>query len=260
VAAVDLAWFERRPLFGRRIVVTRTRQQASALSRALRDVGADPIEVPVIEIADPADGGAALRHAVARLATYDWIVVTSPNGAARLGRALDAAHLDARAFGAARVAAIGPATAAALRPLGVRADLVPERFVAEALLDALTDAAGPGRLLLARAEVARDVLPDGLRARGWEVDVVDAYRTVPATVTDRQRAGVADAEVVTFTSSSTVDRFVDAVGIDAVPAVVACIGPVTAQTARDHGLSVDVVAEVHTVPGLVDALVRWAAP
>jgi uroporphyrinogen III methyltransferase/synthase len=260
VAAVDLAWFERRPLFGRRIVVTRTRQQASALSRALRDVGADPIEVPVIEIADPADGGAALRHAVARLATYDWIVVTSPNGAARLGRALDAAHLDARAFGAARVAAIGPATAAALRPLGVRADLVPERFVAEALLDALTDAAGPGRLLLARAEVARHVLPDGLRARGWEVDVVDAYRTVPATVTDRQRAGIADAEVVTFTSSSTVDRFVDAVGIDAVPAVVACIGPVTAQTARDHGLSVDVVAEVHTVPGLVDALVRWAAP
>ena len=258
VAAVDLAWFERRPLFGKRVVVSRTRHQASALSRALRDAGADPIEVPVIEIADPADGGSALRDAVARLGTFDWVVVTSPNGAARLRAALDARRLDARAFGAARVAAIGPATAAALGELGVRADLVPERFVAESLLDAMAATGEAGRVLLARAQVARDVLPDGLRERGWDVEVVDAYRTVPAVVTDDQRAAIAAAEVITFTSSSTVDRFIDAVGLDGVPPVVACIGPVTADTARRHGLAIDVVAEVHTVPGLVDALVRWA--
>ena len=260
VAAVDLSWFERRALFGKRVVVTRTRQQASALSRALRDAGAEAVEVPVIDVVDPADGGAALRDAVIRLGAYDWIVVTSPNGAARLGRALDDAGLDARGFASARVAAIGPATAAALRPIGVRADLVPEQFVAESLLDAMAAASGPGRALLVRAEVARDVLPDGLRERGWAVDVVDAYRTVPTAVDDAQRAAIGGADVITFTSSSTVDRFVEAVGAGAVPPVVACIGPVTADTARGHGLTVDIEAEVHTVPGLVEALVAWARP
>ena len=259
VAAVDLAWFERRPLFGRRVVVSRTRAQASALSRGLRAAGAEPIEVPVIAIEDPADGGAALRSAVSGLGAYDWVVVTSPNGAERLMATLGDAGLDARAFGTARVAAIGPATAAVLAGGGVRADLVPERFVAESLLEAMTGSGTPGRVLLARAEVARDVLPDGLRERGWTVDVVDAYRTVPAAVSDEQRASISRADVITFTSSSTVDRFIDAVGVEAVPPVVACIGPVTAATARGHGLTVDVEAEVHTVDGLVDALVAWAS-
>lgn len=254
VAAVDLAWFERRPLFGRRVVVTRTRQQASQLSAALRAQGAEPIEVPVIEIAEPSDGGAALARAAAELAAYDWVVVTSPNGASRLLAAVS----DARSFGAAKVAAIGPGTVAALAAGNIRADLVPDRFVAEALLDALPD--GPGRLLLARAEVARDVLPDGLRARGWAVDVVDAYRTVAAVITDAQQAEIARADVVTFTSSSTVERTLEAVGADALPPVVACIGPVTAETARKHGLTVDVEASVHTVDGLVHALLDWAAP
>jgi len=258
VAAVDLAWFERRPLFGRRVVVTRTRQQASALSRALRDLGAEPMEVPVIEVVDPVDGGAALRRAMERLDQYDWVVITSPNGAARVRAALADVGRDARAFAGARIAAIGPATAAALAAAGLRADLVPEQFVAESLLDAMASGGGPGRALLARAEVARDVLPEGLRERGWTVDVVDAYRTVPATVTDEQREAITGADVITFTSSSTVDRFVEAAGIDAVPPVVACIGPVTAATARRHGLTVEVEADVHTVPGLVDALVRWA--
>jgi uroporphyrinogen III methyltransferase/synthase len=253
VAAADLAWFDRRPLFARRVVVTRTRAQASRLTAALREVGAEPVEVPLIAIEEPADGGAALAQAAARLDTYDWVIVTSPNGATRLL----AAASDARAFGSARVAAIGPGTAAALAAGGIRADLVPERFVAEALLDALP--AGPGRALLARAEVARDVLPDGLRARGWEVDVVDAYRTVPAPVTEPQRRQVTAADVVTFTSSSTVDRAVAAFGVESLPPTVACIGPVTAATARDHGLTVSVEASVHTVDGLVAALVEWAA-
>ncbi|MEO6318755.1 MAG: uroporphyrinogen-III C-methyltransferase, partial [Acidimicrobiales bacterium] len=199
VAAVDLSWFEGRPLFGRKVVVTRTRRQASQLSVALHRLGAEVVEVPVIEIADAADGGTALAEAAGRLDTYDWVVLTSPNGAQRL---LDAVP-DARAFGRARVAAIGPGTAAALAGARILADLVPETFVAEALLDALPD--GPGRILLARAEVARDVLPDGLRARGWDVDVIDAYRTVPASITDAQRAAVAEADVITFTSSSTVE-------------------------------------------------------
>ena len=252
VAAVDLRWFEQRPLFGRRVVVTRTRQQASELSVGLRRLGAEPIEVPLIEVADPADGGAALREAGTRLGTYDWVVLTSPNGARRLLAELP----DARAFGSAWIAAIGPGTAAALADCNLRADLVPERFVAESLLGALPD--GPGRILLARAEVARDVLPDGLRAKGWQVDVVDAYRTVAATVTDEQRAAVATADAITFTSSSTVDRFVEALGADAAPPVIACIGPVTADTARAHGLAVDVEADPHTIQGLLDALTAWA--
>ena len=254
VAAVDLAWFERRPLFGRKVAVTRTRAQASELTRALRSLGAEVVEVPVIEIVDATDGGVGLRAAAERLDTYDWVVVTSPTGAQRL---LDAVP-DARAFGSAQVAAIGPGTAAVLAAGRIVADLVPERFVAEALLDALPD--GPGRLLLARAEVAREVLPDGLRARGWEVEVVDAYRTVPARVTDEQRAAVGGADVITFTSSSTVEHSLSAFGTDGLPPAVACIGPVTAAAAREHGLTVALEASVHTIDGLVGALVDWAAP
>ena len=141
----------------------------------------------------------------------------------------------------------------------MRADLVPAKFVAESLLDAMAGAGTAGRVLLARAEVARDVLTDGLRERGWTADVVDAYRTVPAAVSDEQRGIISGADAITFTSSSTVDRFVEAVGASGVPPVVACIGPVTAATARGHGLTVDVEAEVHTVDGLVAALVGWAA-
>jgi uroporphyrinogen III methyltransferase/synthase len=259
VAAEELSWFEARPLFGRRVVVTRTRQQASQLAHALREAGAEPVEVPVIEVAEPADGGAALARAAGDLASYSWIVVTSPNGARRLLDAVAAHGGDARRFGAARVAAIGPGTAAVLAGSGIVADVVPPKYVAEALLEAIPwPPADGGRVLLARAEVARDVLPDGLRERGWTVDVVDAYRTLPASVTEEQRGAVADADIVTFTSSSTVQRFVEALGAGAAPPVVACIGPVTAATARELGLRVDVEADVHTVDGLVAAIVAWA--
>jgi uroporphyrinogen III methyltransferase/synthase len=253
VAAVDLAWFESRALFGRKVVVTRTRQQTSQLSASLRELGAEVREVPLIEIAAPADGGAALADAATRLGGYDWVVLTSPNGAQRL---LDAVP-DARAFGGAKVAAVGSGTATVLAAGGIVADLVPEEFVAEALVRALPDA--PGRLLLARAEVARDVLPDGLRARGWEVDIVDAYRTVPTDVTEEQRTHVAAADVITFTSSSTVEHALAAFGADGLPPAIACIGPVTADTARKHGLLVTVEASVHTIDGLVTAITEWAA-
>lgn len=261
VAAADLAWFESRPLFGRKIVVTRAREQASALVERLAALGASTVEVPAIEIADPADGGAALAASVDRLAagTYDWVVLTSPNGARRLLDALRDSGRDARALAGARLAAIGPGTADVLAGAHLVADLVPERFVAESLLDAFpAPASEDGRVLLARAAVARDVLPDGLAGKGWQVDVVEAYRTVPVPLDAARAEAIAGADVVTFTSSSTVTNFLAAAGSVAVPPVVAAIGPITATTARDHGLRVDIEAEVHTIDGLVDALCTWA--
>ncbi|HLT70425.1 MAG TPA: uroporphyrinogen-III C-methyltransferase [Acidimicrobiales bacterium] len=266
VAACDLAWFENRPLFGRRVAVTRPRGQARELVDRLRELGAAAIEVPAIEIGDPADGGAALAGAVERLAAgdYAWVVLTSPNGARRLLAAVRAAGRDARALGGTRIAAIGPGTADALAEGNLVADLVPPRYVAESLVDAFpapSPGAPPGgrRVLLARAAVARDVLPEGLAAKGWEVDVVEAYRTRPARLDERRARALAEAEVVTFTSSSTVTNLVAAVGREGLPPVVAAIGPVTAATARELGLEVAVEAEVHTAAGLVDALCAWAA-
>jgi uroporphyrinogen III methyltransferase/synthase len=254
VAAQDLDWFERRPLFGRRVVVTRARAQAPELSARLRELGADVVEIPVIEIGAPADGGTALREAAARVGTYDWVVLTSVNGVERLFAALP----DTRALGGVQVAAIGRGTAAALARYRVVADLVPEQFVAESLLDALPD--GPGRVLLARAAVARDVLPDGLRARGWEVDVVEAYRTVPGTPAAAAIDAAATADAIAFTSSSTVTHYLDLVGAERVPPTVVCIGPVTAETARSQGLPVAAVAAEHTIDGLVEALCGRLAP
>ena len=251
VASLDLSWFESRPLFGRRVVVTRAREQASSLATELQLLGADVVEVPGIVVTEPADGGAALAATVTRLGSYDWVVVTSANGARRLLAAMP----DGRALGGVSVAAIGPGTAEALLAGNIVADLVPERFVAEGLLEVFpSPPSAGGRVLLARAAVARDVLPDGLRAAGWQVDVVEAYRTEAAPVDDDRRAAVAAAEVVTFTSSSTVDRFVEAFGVEGVPPVVVSIGPVTSATARDHGLTVAVEATEHSIPGLVEAL------
>jgi uroporphyrinogen III methyltransferase/synthase len=268
VAACDLAWFENRPLFGRRIAVTRAREQASDLVARLAACGAATVEVPAIAIAEPADGGAALADAVERLdgGAYDWLVLTSPNGSRRLLAALRSAGRDARALGGVKLAAIGPGTADALASANLVPDLVPPRFVAESLLESFpgppaAGAGGPsaGRVLLVRAAVARDVLPDGLAARGWQVDVVEAYRTEPVPLDAAAAAALAGAEIITFTSSSTVTNFLATAGVAAVPPVVAAIGPVTAATARDHGLSVDIEADVHSIDGLVDALCAWAS-
>jgi uroporphyrinogen III methyltransferase/synthase len=252
VAGLDLAWFERRPLFGRTVVVTRAREQASELRLRLEDLGATVLEVPAIAI-EPLD------FTLPGLGAYDWLVLTSANGVAALfDRGLAAVGLDARALAGVRVAAIGPGTAAALATRGVRADLVPDRFVAEALLDAFPDPAPGARILLARAEQARDVLPAGLEARGFAVDVLPVYRTVVGTPApadlERLRAGAVDA--VTFTSSSTVTNFCEMVGALPEPApLVVSIGPVTSATARDRGLAPDIEADPHTVDALVDAVV-----
>jgi uroporphyrinogen III methyltransferase/synthase len=251
VAALDLAWFESRPLFGRTVVVTRAREQASGLRARLETLGAEVLELPSIALA-PVD------FSLPPLGDYAWLVFTSANGVtAFFDRGLAPAGLDTRALGSLQVAAIGPGTADALAARGVRADVVPERFVAESLLDAFPRASEGDRVLLARAEQARDVLPEGLAERGYAVDVLAVYRTVPAALDPEQLARVRDGkvDVVTFTSSSTVTNFCDLVGDlpDPQPTVVS-IGPITSETARARGLRVDAEADPHTIDGLVTAL------
>ena len=249
VAGLDLPWFESRPLFGRRVVVTRARHQASGLVERLRAVGAETVEVPTIEIADPDDGGDALRTAAAHVRDYDWVCFTSPNAVERFF----ASFHDARAFGDVRVAAVGPGTANALAAAGIVADLVPERSLAEGLV--ATFPHGPGRVLLPQAAGARPVLADGLTAKGWTVTVAHAYRTVPATPSADLLASAAKADAIAFTSASTVTSYLAAAGATAIPPVVACIGPVTATAAEAEGLTVTATATDHTLDGLVAALV-----
>lgn len=252
VAALDLPWFETRPLFGRTIVVTRAREQVSGLRLRLEELGAEVLELPAIEIT-PID------VTVPDLGRYEWLVFTSPNGVrAFFHDGLAPAGFDARALAGVRLAAIGPGTAHALGTRGLRTDLIPERFVAESLLEAFPPPSAPGaRVLVARAEVARDILPDGLTERGYAVDVLPVYRTRPATPDPALVARVVEGrfDAVTFTSSSTVDNFCSQVDPrpDPFPLVVS-IGPVTSATAVERGLRVDAEAEVHTIDGLVATL------
>ena len=251
VAGLDLTWFESRPLFGRRVVVTRAHEQAAELSERLRRVGAEPIEVPTIAVHGARDGGAALAHAASALEAgeYTWVVFTSARAVERLLPLLR----DGRSLAGARLAAIGPGTAAALARFNLVADLIPPAFVAESLADAFPP--GSGRILLPRALLARDVLPTRLGELGWDVDVVEAYRTEPAAPGPARLEAAAKADAITFTSSSTVSSYLAVAGADRLPPVVACIGPVTAATARQAGVTVSVVANQHTLDGLVTALI-----
>jgi uroporphyrinogen-III synthase len=238
-------------LAGRRVIVTRTQEQASELAERLQQAGATPILFSTIEIVEPADGGAALAAAAGRAGDYSWIVFTSPNAVGRAAPFI----VDP---GEARIAAVGPGTARALTMAGLVPDLVASRHVAEGLLEEFPPPP-PGsaaRVLLPQAAGARRVLADGLRTIGYQADVVEAYRTVTAQPSGEQLAAIRRADAITFTSSSTVQGFLAAAGRDLVPPVVACMGPVTAATAGEMGLAVTVVAEEHTVAGLVTALVR----
>lgn len=258
----QLHWFEDRPLFGQRVLVTRTRQQASALSARLRALGADAVELPTIHIAPPEDW-TPLDSAIAELSSYDWIVFTSANGVGWFWSRLVNARLDARALHGIRLAAIGPATAAELETHGLRADYMPGEYVAEAVAAGLGDVGGQ-RVLLPRADIARPALANLLRQSGAEVVEVDAYRTLrPEIDPDELRDLLAGITVVAFTSSSTV-RNLAAMAVDAgleLPGAlgevaVACIGPITAATARELGLAVNVTAKEYTIDGLVEALVN----
>ena len=252
-----LAWLERRPLHGEVVAVTRARAQASGLAERIRTLGAEVVETPAIRI-EPRPVEGDLRGAIDRVGEYSLVCFTSPNGVRLLFDALE--PLDARALARATVAAIGPGTAAALLEHGIRADLVPERFVAEALVKSLQSLELDGkRVLVARAAEARSLLPDSLRERGADVDDVALYDTVAEPLTDAQRASLERATYVTFTSSSTVRFLVESGARPPAGARIVSIGPVTSATAEEHGLSVDVEAERHDIDGLVDALVADAA-
>jgi uroporphyrinogen III methyltransferase/synthase len=254
-----LRWLERRPLFGRTVVVTRARAQASGLAARLAELGAEVVETPAIRI-EPRPVSGELRAAAETIGDYSLICLTSPNGAALLMDALAELGKDARALGGVTVAAIGPGTAAELQHRGIHADVVPERSVAEALVEALAEEPVEGeRVLVARAAEARDVLPDALRERGAEVDVVALYDTVAEPLTDAQRDAAGRADYLTFTSSSTVRNFVETAGGVSDGARVVSIGPVTSATARELGLTVHVEATQHDVEGLIEALVEDAA-
>jgi uroporphyrinogen III methyltransferase/synthase len=254
------AWFERLPLLGKRVLVTRAAEQAAVMSQHLRALGAEPIELPAIAIAR-LESFDELDAAIARLNDYRWVVFTSANAVEAFFARLDALGKDARAFGGVEIAAVGSATAAAMRQFGLRADFVPPRFIAEELLAGLLErGAAEGRVLLPRAAEARAVLPDGLRAAGAEVDDVPVYRTIPGVpapqVLARVQAG--EIDIVTLTSSSTARNLAALLNGRLAPlqrALVACISPLTAEAARTAGFRADVVAGEHTIPGLIAAVV-----
>jgi uroporphyrinogen III methyltransferase/synthase len=261
-----LRWFDRGPLWGKRIVVTRAREQASALSEQLRQAGAQPIEYPVIAFAPPQDW-APLDAALGQLYSYDWVIFTSVNGVRFVVDRMNKLGLDVMALKTHKLGAIGPATAAELEAAGLEAAFVPSEFVAEAVIAQIRDVCGQ-RILLPRADIAREALVDGLEAKGATVDTVVAYRTVlgeaNADVVGMLRQKQIDA--VTFTSSSTVKNFFarleqscithDEVRDLLKDVTVAAIGPITAQTARDFGLHVAIEADKYTIDGLVGALVE----
>lgn len=254
----QLAWLEARPLYGKRVVVTRPRAQAAGFVAELEALGAEVLAFPTIRIVDPADAE-PLRRAAAESDRFDWIVFTSVNAVQRFWNTLRSVGRDTRSLHGVSLCAIGPATAAAIELEGAHPDLVPPRFVAEEVVAALraeTELRG-ARILLPRAELARAVLPHSLRELGAEVVTVTAYRTVPdatavAALRERLRAG--EVDLITFTSSSTVRNFVEAVGPAIGRARVASIGPITSATAREVGLPVHVEAAEYTVPGLLRAL------
>lgn len=258
-----LRWFEAMPLSGRRILITRAREQASSFAQLLEAAGAEVVEFPTITFAPPESWG-PLDAAIARLREYQWVIFTSRNGVRFFWERLLAAGRDARDLFGMTVCAIGPATAGALQSHGVRADIVPAEFKAEALVEAIgTDGLRGSRVLLARAAEAREVLPEELTRRGAQVDVVPAYRTVKcAPDADALRTMLREGKIhaVTFTSSSTVKHFLELVGEEVGALLngvtVASIGPITAETAARHGIVSHIVPENYTIPALAEALIR----
>jgi uroporphyrinogen III methyltransferase/synthase len=257
----QLRWYDNRPLFGKKVLVARPPHQGSETARALRARAAQPLVVPAIEILPPPDP-ARLKAAVAAASTYDWVLFTSANGVAEFFRAADELGKDARLFGAARVGVIGPKTGDALLARSIRPDLTARRFVAEELVaELLKVEPRPRRVLLPRALSAREVIPEELGKVGIAVDVVPAYETRPAqgkNAEELRRVVAEEADAILLTSSSMVDSIADALG-DKAPELlgrctVACIGPITAETARSRGIVVDVEAQVFTIEGALDAL------
>jgi len=257
-----LRWFDNRPLFGKKVLVTRSRDQASALSQLLRDYGAEPVEFPVIRIS-PLKDCSELDAALDRIEEYDWLLFTSANGVTAAIDRLRELGRDVRSLKGPKIGAIGPKTAETIRGLGMNVDFTPSKFVAEQVVQEFPEHPDGKRILIPRAREAREVLPEKLAEKGARVDVVTSYQTEieesdAAEVKELLARG--EIDIVTFTSSSTVKNFVQLVGEGGRVSLpegvkVACIGPITAQTAEECGLKPDVVADEYTIEGLVAALV-----
>lgn len=259
-----LAWFDNKPLFGKRMVVTRSREQASKLTAQLEALGADCVEAPAIKIVPP-DSFAALDEAIAALNAYQWLIFTSVNGVDYFFRRLSEAGKDSRALASLKIAAIGVPTAERLSANGIKADIVPAEFVAEGVAAALSGHIQPGMgILIPRAAVARDVLPEKLKALGAHVNVVHAYKTITG---DTDAKGLAEqlqageVDMVTFTSSSTVSNLLELLGNGALELLkgvkIACIGPITAATCMEKGFEPDIISEEYTIKGLVAAITEY---
>ena len=251
-----LSWFEKLPLFGQTIVVTRAREQASALSKVLLELGAEVLELPTIEI-QPATDYRPLDRAISNLGSYDWLIFTSANGVRFFLERLDASPIDVRAI-RGRICAIGPATREALEQVHLKVEMMAGQYVAEGVIEALSASDLTGnRILLPRAAVARDLIPRELARLGAKVDVVDAYRSVPPANLRERAAGIFahKPDWVTFTSSSTADNLMAAIEPAALQGTRAVsIGPITSRTLRSHGIEVAAEAENFTIPGLVEAI------
>jgi uroporphyrinogen III methyltransferase / synthase len=255
-----------QPLLGKKILITRPREQASRFAALLREYGAEPIEVPTIQIVPPSSRE-SLDGALAALRSYDWLIFTSVHGVQAFFARFDAQMIPIADLNGLHICAIGPATAKELQARGLQVDVMPSEYRAEAVVESLSTFPIAGsRILIPRAAVARDILPRTLAARGAQVDVVEAYRTVlPAAGLEPDAWRLLEQQaidVVTFTSSSTVTNFATLAGeVDLPqllrPTVIACIGPVTAETARSYGLTPTIVSHEYTVPGLTQAIVEY---
>ena len=256
-----LNWFENRPLFGKRIVVTRTRQQAGELSKQLSQFGADVMELPTIRIEGPKDLK-EFAQLVQDSHTYDWIVFTSPNGVDRFFEIFYKLYDDARSIGGVKIAAIGPGTADKIKANRLAVDLLPEKFVAEGLVAAFKKEGVENQTILwVKAEQTREVIANELTGMGAIVDEAIAYRTVPETESNDAIVRFKDegADVITFTSSSTVEHFLDLKLPMPEGIKIASIGPITSKTLKDRGLKIDIEAKDHSIPGLVEAIAKYFA-
>ncbi len=256
-----IQWFDNKPLFGKNILITRARSQASKLTTALEELGANCIEAPAIKIAPPDDNYVSLDNAITKIHDYDWIIFTSTNGVERFFARLNEKNLDARCLSNAKIAAIGTATADKLKNYGIMADKIPTMFKAEGILEVLKNDIQKGsKVLIPRAQKAREALPIGLRQMGAIVDVAETYCTKMA---DTNKDDIKDLlknnqiDMVTFTSSSTVENLLKLIDDEKTllnNVKTAVIGPITAKTCKNNGLKVDIEADVYTIDGLVNKI------
>ena len=251
----NLKWFDTKILFGKNILITRARSQASKLSKKLHRLGANCIEVPAIKIVAPSDNFNSLDDSIKNISAYDLIIFTSENGVKKFFERLKLHNLDSRSLHNSKIAAIGSSTADELFNFGICADFIPNEFKAESLIEMLKDKVNGKKILIPRAQVARNILPEQLKNFGADVKVVAAYKTISAI---ENNFNLDDVDLITFTSSSTVKNLINAVGINSIKNIkIAAIGPITSNTLKDFGITADIVAEKYTIDGLIDSIIKY---